>query len=346
MLCSFFLNAREVYTASIKINFDKAIHIVLPYPVEQTSVGSEYIESSIVEEKNNIVKVIAMEENFEEETNLVIIDKSGQMYSYQIKYDTLSSSSPSAFYPAGNGKDDYHVVLNKSNKAFVIFPSEVVYFQQGNESSLSVKQSTAKNILEISTEQFGFEESNVFAVDNKGNEYNVIITYGVSQHYIYELDSNKNSAKIDDNNQYLQDLCKKTLEEKRVIYDLGVIKNKITLSINNIFVTEKYMIFILTLNNASTINYDTDFTKFFFMDKKVSKNELQQYIDTPPLFVDSKYTFTTINGNSTQTIPFVFNKFTIPDDKYFRIEIFEKNGGRHLYFNLKNKDIMSAISVK
>ncbi len=338
------INAGDIYTSSFKINFDKVIHIVLPYPIEQASAGSELIEATIVQEKNNIVKVVAMEENFSGETNLVIIDKSGQMYSYQIRYDTLSKDDPSVFYPAGAEKKDYDIVLNKNNKAFIIFPSEIVYYKQGNESSISTTLSSAKNVIEIATDTLGFQESNVFAVDNNGNEYNMVINEGNAQHYIYDL-NDVNVAKIDNNNQYLQDMCNVALENKREIYNLGVTKNKVTLSIDNIFVTDKYLLFILTLDNNSTINLDIDFTKFFFVDKKVSKNEVQQFIDTPPIFVDSKYSFTTVAGKSSVTIPIVFNKFTIPDDKFFRLEVFEKSGGRHLYFNLRNKDIMNAISI-
>lgn len=40
-----------------------------------------------------------------------------------------------------------------------------------------------------------------------------------------------------------------------------------------------------------------------------------------------------------------FDKFTIPDDKFFRIEINEKNGGRHVLFDLENGDIVNVSDI-
>ena len=40
-----------------------------------------------------------------------------------------------------------------------------------------------------------------------------------------------------------------------------------------------------------------------------------------------------------------FDKFTIPDEKVFRIEINEKNGGRHVLFDLENSDIVNVEDI-
>jgi hypothetical protein len=38
-------------------------------------------------------------------------------------------------------------------------------------------------------------------------------------------------------------------------------------------------------------------------------------------------------------------KFTIPDKKEFLIELFEKNGGRHLTLQIKNKHLLKAKTL-
>ena len=37
--------------------------------------------------------------------------------------------------------------------------------------------------------------------------------------------------------------------------------------------------------------------------------------------------------------------FTIPDNKYFVIEINEKNGGRHIYYKIRNREIEQADHI-
>ena len=45
------------------------------------------------------------------------------------------------------------------------------------------------------------------------------------------------------------------------------------------------------------------------------------------------------------TYVIAFDKFTIPDEKVFRIEINEKNGGRHVLFDLENSDIVNVEDI-
>ena len=42
---------------------------------------------------------------------------------------------------------------------------------------------------------------------------------------------------------------------------------------------------------------------------------------------------------------YVFRKFTIPDDKVFIMDVFEKDGGRHQSFTVRNTDLVDALSV-
>ena len=51
---------------------------------------------------------------------------------------------------------------------------------------------------------------------------------------------------------------------------------------------------------------------------------------------------TRIAGKSSERTVFVMDKFTIPDDKEFVVELNEKNGGRHQRFVVENSDIVSA----
>ena len=41
----------------------------------------------------------------------------------------------------------------------------------------------------------------------------------------------------------------------------------------------------------------------------------------------------------------LFHLRTIPDEKVFRIEINEKNGGRHVLFDLENSDIVNVEDI-
>ena len=62
---------------------------------------------------------------------------------------------------------------------------------------------------------------------------------------------------------------------------------------------------------------------------------LSQYPDAP----------LTVNGKSRRTIVMAFKKFTIADNKNLAIELYEKNGDRHLSLNVDGKEILKARQV-
>lgn len=351
-LLSFTVHANNIFYGSIEINFDKVVHIILPSEVELVATGSELIEATVVPEAKNIVRIVAMEENFANETNATIIDKSGMMYTFQVKYisDPVAPLI-SVYYPnATTTKEDINIHINNQNKAFVIFPQDIVYSYEGNDNSILSTITSAKNIVHISTSATEFPQTNLFAVDIQGNEYNLIINYGTANNYIYNLKAKKGDlapsatpvARVDNNITYLEKLAETALKTPKKIHYIGTRKNKVDFSIDNIFVNDEYVLFVISIANNSNINYDIDIMKYFFADKKVSKNAVQQELPQEPINLGQKYQIKTIKGKEKIQYPLMFRKFTIPDDKLLRIEIFEKGGGRHINFNATNEDVMKA----
>ena len=67
----------------------------------------------------------------------------------------------------------------------------------------------------------------------------------------------------------------------------------------------------------------------------VKRTAIQETIIEP---VRTYNYLTSVNGKEEESTVFAFKKFTIPDKKQLVVELFEKNGGRHLRFVIKNGD--------
>jgi len=109
---------------------------------------------------------------------------------------------------------------------------------------------------------------------------------------------------------------------------------------SNLYVHEDFMFFIFDLKNKSYIDYDIEFVKCFQRDIKKSKNAIQQETTIDPIY--TKDFETKIKGKSANRLVLGFNKFTIPDNKIFEIELYEKGGGRHMKLAVENKYIIRA----
>jgi conjugative transposon TraN protein len=337
----------QIAAKQVMINFDKVVHIVLDSDIEHVSVGSPYIESIVVPEKQNIVRVTALEEDFPGSTNVVIITKSGKVSTYNFIYQTAIHDHIAVLYPDNTTtKKEYKVFVNTTNTAHIIFPDNIIYLKQGNEDVVNASVTSAKNIVELTTTAELLYPSNLFCVDKNGEYYHVNIHSGTSESYVYNLTTKKEwdrLASIELNETDLKHLSEKALTKQQEIFSLGIKKNKYEFSLNNVLIQHDILFFVFKLKNDSNINLDIDFIKCFLVDKKTTKNAVQQedVID----YIYEKDFPKTIKAKSAHKFLLIFNKFTIPDSKIFRVEIYEKNGGRHIYFSIDNGVIMSASEI-
>ncbi|HEY4629069.1 MAG TPA: DUF4138 domain-containing protein, partial [Flavobacterium sp.] len=88
------------------------------------------------------------------------------------------------------------------------------------------------------------------------------------------------------------------------------------------------------------IKYDIDQFRFFIRDSKKVKRTASQEIEITPLHILNNYE--TIDEESENTFVFAVPKFTIPEKKYLAIQLMEKNGGRHLTIQVKNKKLIQV----
>lgn len=335
-----------VTSKNITVDFDRVVHIVLTSDVEYVDPGSKYIEAEIVKESPKVVRILALEENFSEPTNVTIISKNGNIYSYNVKYE-VSREEPSVFYPDSERQAEYSsILLNNSNAAHLIFPNDIIYFRPGNETSFSVEKISAQNILKVKGqyELADNDRSNLFVIDKEGKDYNINLFIGNNTSYTYKIGEASAKANVALNEKDIEILSKKVLDKKRNIYTEGLKKNKFEFSLNGIYVEKEELLFLFEIKNESNIDLDIDFVKCFIVDEKESKNVGQQAIE-----VDAKFNYSfknKIEAKTSNRFVLVFDKFTIPDKKIFKVQIYEKNGGRHINFNIKNKVLIKADAIE
>lgn len=333
---------REIDAQLIYVSFDKTTHIVLPSQVSDISFNREdYVMVERVENVPNIVRITAQEENFSETTNLVIVCVDGSVYSYKIGYSHSEINDCGSIIYAGkeNPSRYYNVAVNNDNITEMFFPSDVLYLKQGNEEVFGVEY--YNNMIKVGTTFDNFPSSNLFVVDKDLNTYEITLTKDYALTYSYNFDDGrKYIAHVDVNSVEMNNFISKIRTMKRNIFSVGLIKNKFEISLANLYVHGDFMFFAFDIKNFSNIDYDIDFLRCFLRDIKKSKNAIQQEVQYDP--VDQQDFQKKILGQSHNRFILAFKKFTIPDDKVFEIEMFEKGGGRHLKLSILNEYILSA----
>lgn len=264
--------------------------------------------------------------------------------------------------PESNVISSYCLDVTYDKTVHLIFPSGIAYIDLGSPNIIAGKAEGAENIVRVKAAVKDFkEETNFSVITDEGSFYSFIVNYSDNPEKLNiemkdflhaEKLGNQLENSIEVHLSELGNESPKTVQmvmEK--IYKTSRKKNKLTesnqfgveFSLRGIFCYNDLLFFHTEIKNTSDIPFDVDFLVFKIVDKKVVKRTaIQETIIEP---VRAYNYVTSVKGKESESTVFAFQKFTIPDKKQLVVELFEKNGGRHQRFIVKNGDLAKALTI-
>jgi conjugative transposon TraN protein len=256
------------------------------------------------------------------------------------------------------------VYISYHKTVVLIFDQEIVHEDVGSDNVIMAKEG---KILKIAAKTKNVHETNLF-VETAGGYYSFIVKYTDSpapkhltryfkaEHAVYLKEPEKPKDSADETNltTKTKDVPAKELNEnctiielrEKTISDVGIIHNKMSFLLTGIFYQDDRMYFKLEIENSAVINYDIELIKFVIRSKKGTlKQAAVQETELQPMYVFND-SISTIKGKNKLTKIFVFEKFTIADDKKLVVKILEKGGDRILQFNVDDNNILKAVRIK
>jgi len=239
------------------------------------------------------------------------------------------------------------LAIGYSKTTNIIFPYAIKSVDRGSQDILVQKANGLENILQVKAAQQGFIQTNLTVVTAEGKLYSYILNYDDQSP---QLNISMNKTESDGPEIYFssENRNEKEVEEysKLAYYDKKELragkKNKygIKFQLNGIFIQNDVMYYRILVANYSKINYDVDQLRFFIRDDKKVKRTAFQEIEITPIYV--LHDVVTIDEESENTFVFAVPKFTIPEKKYLAIQLMERNGGRHLELQVKNRKLLQV----
>ena len=252
------------------------------------------------------------------------------------------------------------VELTFNKTVHLFFPAQVSYYDIGSSDVLIESKS---DIVKLASKISDFEETNltVITVDNicysyllRYNKDISRLTYFIGDSLGKRINSSVREKMFSDsvqkevsrsNTESTYISVSREIIKKAPAYWIGSTIKKTYLAINNIYIYQDKLYFVMSVGNTSSINYDISYIKFYIVDKKKLKKASRQEVEKTPIF--SFNSFETISaGTGDHPIIFVFDKFTIDNDKKLSIELGEKNGGRNISIDINQDLIIKAVAVK
>lgn len=257
----------------------------------------------------------------------------------------------------------YYLEVTYDKTVHLILPSAISYIDLGSSNIIAGKAEGAENVLRVKAAVKDFkEETNFSVITDEGSFYSFIVNYAKNpsklniemKDFIHDgklVNRPNNSMEIylselgDESPKTIQLAMEKIYKTNRK--KVSSVKSKqfgIEYLLRGIFSHNGLLYLHTQMENTTAIPYDIDFIVFKIVDKKVAKRTAIQETVIKP--VRAYNYMTCVSGKSSECTVFAFEKFTIPDKKQLVVELFEKNGGRHQRFVIKNGDLVKARTIE
>lgn len=240
--------------------------------------------------------------------------------------------------------DSDSVAIGYSKTTNIVFPYAIKSVDRGSQDILVQKAKGLENILQVKAAQRGFIPTNLTVVTADGKLHSFVLNYNEQSPqlnlFVNKIELERQEIYFSDesgNKEEIQEYSKLAFYEKSKIRGGKENRHEIKFQLNGIFIQNDIMFFRLIVENSSKIKYDIDQLRFFIRDTKKVKRTATQEIEISPIYILNNAA--AIDGEAENTFVFALSKFTIPEDKYLAIQLMEKNGGRHLELDVKNKKI-------
>jgi conjugative transposon TraN protein len=244
----------------------------------------------------------------------------------------------------------------------ILFPAPIRYVDLGNNTIIAGVAGDAENVLRIkaAVENF-YEETNLAIITDNGYYYTFNVKYADEpdklniemQDFLHDgstVNRPNNSIEVylkelNDESPQLVQLIMRAIQKNnyRIINHIGARGFGMQFLLKGIYSYGGLLYFHTDIKNNSSVDYKIDYLTYKIIDKKTVERITTQELVLKP--VRSLNQVTVVKGRTTESTVFAIPIFTIMEGKVLQVSLHEANGGRHLTFNVENRDLVRAREI-
>ncbi len=265
-------------------------------------------------------------------------------------------------------KGSYPLGISDRKTTHIIFPAKIREFDAGTDYVLAQIPETVTNVLRVKAnpkatifcQADSGRETNMTVLTDDGGFYSFLIRYQ-EEPEILNINMANNLSADDYTSRTLginrataitftssatlatgsgltpNDLlyhCQRIDGRKAFIRNIGASKMRINSLLTGIYVADKIMYMQFAVSNDSQLDYEVDFFKFYVRDKDVLKRMAAQEMELKP-YTRYPEILTLLRAKSERSLVYALPLTTLTEDKVIDVDLYEKDGGRHLRFQIE-----------
>ena len=228
----------------------------------------------------------------------------------------------------------------------LIFPWAIKDVDRGIKEIGATRSAGMENILRIKAKQSFIDTSNLHVITSDGIIYPFAISYTQApEQTTFKVnlpDSTYSALKArnsDDVNSREIDAVVQQIRTKGQRLNRRAKNGFIVLFIKGIFIKDNLIFLKTEIVNRTNAPFEVDWAKIFITDRKDAKNTSKQSVTIDPIYKDE---LPIIAGKGRDTWIIACKQRSVVRGRKMQLEIQEKNGGRNLTIEIRNKDLYSA----
>lgn len=244
------------------------------------------------------------------------------------------------------------VTLNRTT--VLIFPANIKRVDLGSADIVAktVKLSDGERVLRLKAAKEDFEPASMHVFTDDGKVYPFTVRYAAQlliDTWDYSRGPSLPEPSVQAGSGRMHDAAVREqaialLGKPRMMKRPKSVSFGMKLQMQGVYVKDGVIFFQLLVRNSSDIPYYVDFCRFYIRDQKTAKRTSLMESEIQPLYLHYA-TGAHVLGKKSQRIVVAFDLFTITEKKLFVLELYEKNGDRHLQCRLKGKHLMRAVPL-
>jgi conjugative transposon TraN protein len=291
----------------------------------------------------------------------------GKIYAQKNELDSLNNvSNPTLFSQTSSQyklpidkisvKGSYPLGISDVKTVHVIFPAKIREVDTGTPNIMVQITESFDNVLRIKSINLAEkQETNITVLTEDGSLYSFLTSYEKNPEILNIKMGNNESADIEASNKmgihafskshFIEEAINQSLVEvdknaenammkRDFIKNVGIKSQGLIAQLKGIYNVNNIQYLKIEIENETEIAYKIDFIKLYIKDlESIKKASVQQ----EELKIVKIFPITSeIKGKTKSILVLSTLMKSLPIDKIMEIEIYEKDGGRHLRFQIDN----------
>lgn len=260
-------------------------------------------------------------------------------------FSSAHSQSNALVLPLTTLVRHYQLSLTYNSTTVLVFPATVKAVDRGNRDVIAQRQPATENVLLLKAGRHNFQPTNLHVFTADGRIYAFDLVYQDSLATTHDLTGRVLPDGTQESDIHLSGQVINSLQMDSIISTIrkqtSACSNstrgfRMRLQLNNIDMAGPYLFFRFTITNRSALDYTPDFLRLYIRDQSTAKRTSRQEQEISPAYID---TLPTVPGKASRSIILAIPRITIPEQKEFKVELYERNGGRSLNLRIKNRQL-------